>query len=72
MHTPLTPATDLEFLDETLDGLPGELLGLAALPVAHEAVHDAQTRVRRRRRRRTRQRGVHHARFCSEPRHNNK
>lgn len=32
----------LQFLDEALDGPLGEALVLAALSVAHEAVHDAE------------------------------
>ena len=33
----------LQLLHQTLDGTFGEALTLAALPVTHQAVHDAQT-----------------------------
>ena len=39
----------LELLDEALDGGPREGLGLAALAVVHQRVHDRRSRVRRRR-----------------------
>lgn len=35
----------LQFLHQTLDGPFGERLALAALPVTHQTVHDAQTGV---------------------------
>ena len=60
--SPENPA-DLQFSDETLDGPLGECLRLAALPVAHQTVHDAQTGVgggeRLPRRRRTQQHRGH-------------
>ena len=58
ISTPVS-STYLQLFDETLDSLPGELLGLSSLAVAHQTVHDTQTRVRRRRRR-AGQRRVHH------------
>lgn len=39
--------TDLQFLDQTLDGPLGEALRLATLPMTHQAVYDAETRVSR-------------------------
>lgn len=35
----------LQFLDQALDGTLGEALVFAALPVAHEAVHDTEAGV---------------------------
>lgn len=59
MHTIHDIGTRLQFFDETLDGPLGEALRLAALSVAHEAVHDAEAGVSRRGRLRH-QAGVHH------------